>query len=162
ARVDKLCAESTGKHGKGLIPLDVEPLGRAEFYGDDRFFIDLALKGESDAEHELKLKKLETAGHPVVRLVQNSPAHIVQEFFRFEIATATAGSILGINPFDQPDVEASKIKTRELTSAFEKSGSLPGETPDCSENCLSLYTDETNAATLRKAGAADTVATWPA
>lgn len=160
AWAEQLFAESTGKHGKGLIPIDGEPLGRAEFYGDDRLFIDLALKGESDAEHELKLKKLETAGHPVVRLVQNSPAHIVQEFFRFEIATATAGSILGINPFDQPDVEASKIKTRELTSAFEKSGALPGETPVCSENSLALYTDEANAAALRKAGAGDTIASW--
>jgi transaldolase/glucose-6-phosphate isomerase len=160
AWAEQLFAESTGKHGKGLIPIDGEPLGRAEVYGDDRLFIDLTLKGESEAEHELKLKKLESAGDPVVRLALNSRAHIVQEFFRFEIATATAGSILGINPFDQPDVEASKIKTHELTSAFEESGALPRETPVCSENCLSLYTDEANAAALRKAGAADTVASW--
>jgi len=74
-----------------------------------------------------------TAGHPVARIEQNSPAHIAQEFFRFEIATATAGSILGINPFDQPDVEASKAKTRELSSAYERSGMPPEETPICSE-----------------------------
>jgi transaldolase/glucose-6-phosphate isomerase len=160
AWAEQLFAESTGKHGKGLIPIDGEPLGRAEVYTDDRLFIDLALKGENDPGHEDKLKRLETAGHPVVRIVQNSPAHIVQEFFRFEIATATAGAVLGINPFDQPDVEASKIKTRELTSAFEASGKLPQETPVCSENSIAVYTDETNAAELRKAGAGETLASW--
>lgn len=112
ARAEQLFAESTGKQGKALIPIDGEPIGRPEVYGDDRFFIDLALEGDNDADHEAKLKALEKAGHPVTRIVQKSPAHIVQEFFRFEIATATAGSVLGINPFDQPDVEASKIKTR--------------------------------------------------
>jgi transaldolase / glucose-6-phosphate isomerase len=157
AWAEQLFAESTGKRGKGLIPIDGEPLGRPEVYGDDRFFIDLALRGESDADHETKLKALEKAGHPVVRIVQNSPAHIAQEFFRFEIATATAGAVLGINPFDQPDVEASKTKTRELTRAFEQSGTLPRETPICSEKSISLYTDEANAAALRKAGADGTL-----
>jgi transaldolase/glucose-6-phosphate isomerase len=160
AWVEQLFAESTGKHGKGLIPIDGEPLGRPEVYGDDRLFIDLALTSERDPEHEAKLKKLESAGHPVIRIAQNSLAHIVQEFVRFEIATAVAGSVLGINPFDQPDVEASKIKTRELTSAFEKSGELPRETPVCSEQSLAVFTDEANAAALRKAGAGDSVASW--
>jgi transaldolase/glucose-6-phosphate isomerase len=160
AWVEQLFAESTGKHGKGLIPIDGEPLGRPEVYGDDRLFIDLKLKSESDPEHDAKLKKLESAGHPVIRIVQNSLPHIVQEFIRFEIATAVAGSVLGINPFDQPDVEASKIKTRELTSAFEKSGELPRETPVCSEQALAVFTDEANAAALRKVGAGDNVASW--
>ncbi len=79
-----------------------------------------------------KLAALEKAGHPVVRIAQNSVENIGQEFFRFEIATAIAGAVLGINPFDQPDVEASKVKTRELTAAFEKTGALPPETPVCS------------------------------
>jgi transaldolase / glucose-6-phosphate isomerase len=153
AWTEQLFAESTGKQGKGLIPIDGEPIGRPEVYGDDRFFIDLALKGDNDADADAKLKALEKAGHPVTRIVQNSPAHIVQEFFRFEIATATAGSVLSINPFDQPDVEASKIKTRELSSAFERSGVLPREMPICSEKSIALYTDEANAAALRKAGA---------
>jgi transaldolase / glucose-6-phosphate isomerase len=160
AWAEQLFAESTGKHGKGLIPIDGEPLGRPELYAGDRLFIDLRLKAESDPDHEAKLKKLETAGHPVVRLTQASPAQIVQEFFRFEVATATAGSVLGIDPFDQPDVEASKVKTRDLTSAFEKSGELPREAPLCSEGDLSIYTDEANAAALRKAGAADSIASW--
>jgi transaldolase/glucose-6-phosphate isomerase len=153
AWAEQLFAESTGKQGRGLIPITGEPIGRPEVYGDDRFFIDLALKNGADADHELKLKALEKAGHPVARVEQNSPAHIVQEFFRFEIATAAAGSVLGINPFDQPDVEASKSKTRELSSAYERSGMLPKETPICSESQLSLYTDEANAAALRKNGA---------
>jgi transaldolase/glucose-6-phosphate isomerase len=153
AWAEQLFAESTGKQGRGLIPITGEPIGRPEVYGDDRFFIDLALKNGADADHELKLKALEKAGHPVARVEQNSPAHIVQEFFRFEIATAAAGSVLGINPFDQPDVEASKAKTRELSSAYERSGMLPKETPICSESQLSLYTDEANAAALRKNGA---------
>jgi transaldolase/glucose-6-phosphate isomerase len=160
AWAEQLFAESTGKQGKGLIPIDGEPLGRPEVYGDDRVFIDLALEGENNGEHETKLKKLETAGHPVIRITQNSAAHIVQEFVRFEIATAAAGSVLGINPFDQPDVEASKSKTRDLTSAFEKSGELPRETPVCSEQSLAVFTDDANAAALRKAGAGDTVVSW--
>jgi transaldolase / glucose-6-phosphate isomerase len=160
AWAEQLFAESTGKKGKGLIPIDAEPLGRPEVYDDDRVFIDLALGGENNGEHETKLKKLETAGHPVIRITQNSAAHIVQEFVRFEIATAAAGSVLGINPFDQPDVEASKSKTRDLTSAFEKSGELPRETPVCSEQSLAVFTDDANAAALRKAGAGDTVVSW--
>jgi transaldolase/glucose-6-phosphate isomerase len=160
AWAEQLFAESTGKHGKCLIPIDGEPLGRPEVYGDDRLFIDLALESERDPEHEAKLEKLQSAAHPVVRIVQSSPSHIAQEFFRFEIATATAGAILGINPFDQPDVEASKIKARDLTSPFEKTGRLPDEAPVCSEGSIAVFTDEANAASLRKAGASDTVASW--
>jgi len=160
AWAEQLFAESTGKQGKGLIPIDGEPLGRPEVYGDDRCFIDLALKSEADAAHEAKLKALEKAGHPVLRVVQTSLDHIGQEFFRFEIATAVAGAVIGINPFDQPDVEASKIKTRELTETFEKSGELPREEPVCSDGSLSLFTDRKNAADLRKAGADGSVDSW--
>jgi transaldolase/glucose-6-phosphate isomerase len=157
---EQLLAESTGKNGKGLIPIDGEPIGRPELYGDDRLFIDLALKGETDAEHESKLAKLEKAGHPVIRIVQNAKSDIGQEFFRFEIATAIAGAVLGINPFDQPDVEASKIKTRELTAAFEETGALPREIPVCSEESIAVYTDVANAEALRKTGADGTVESW--
>ena len=119
----------TGKEGKGLIPIDGEPLGDPAIYGNDRFFIDIRTEDEADAAHESKPAALEAAGHPVVRIVMKSVDHIGQEFFRFEMATAVAGAVLGINPFDQPDVEAAKIKTRELTAAFEKTGSLPAEQP---------------------------------
>ena len=86
--------------------------------------------------------------------------HIGQEFFRFEMATAVAGSVLGINPFNQPDVEAAKIKTRELTAAFEKTGSLPKEDPVMSTRDADIYTDDKNAADLRKAGANGDLGSW--
>src|ERR1700731_3528517 len=112
AWAEQLIAESTGKDGKGLIPIDGEPLGDVALYGHDRFFIDLRTEGESDVSHEDKLSALEKAGHPAVRIVMKSIDHIGQEFFRFEIATAVAGAVLGIDPFTQPDVEDAKIKTR--------------------------------------------------
>ena len=160
AWAEQLIAESTGKDGKGLIPIDGETLGDPSLYGNDRFFIDLRTEGEDDAAHDEKLAALEHAGHPVVRIVLQSIDHIGQEFFRFEIATAVAGAILGINPFNQPDVEAAKIKTRELTAAFEKTGSLPAEKPVVSSAEADLYTDEHNAAELRKAGANGDLGSW--
>jgi transaldolase/glucose-6-phosphate isomerase len=161
AWAEQLFAESTGKHGKGMIPVDGEPIGAPNVYGGDRIFIDLRLASDAiDAAHERKLMALKKAGHPVIRIVQNSAENIGQEFFRFEIATAIAGAVIGINPFDQPDVEASKVKTRELTAAFEKAGALPAETPVCSEKSIKLYTDERNAAALRQAGADGSVESW--
>jgi transaldolase/glucose-6-phosphate isomerase len=160
AWAEQLIAESTGKEGKGLIPIDGETLGDAAAYGDDRFFIDLRTEGEDDAAHDDKLDALEKAGHPVARIVMKSIDHLGQEFFRFEMATAVAGAILGINPFNQPDVESAKIKTRELTGAFEKSGALPAEQPVVSSDEADLYTDEQNAAELRKAGANGTLGSW--
>jgi len=160
AWAEQLFAESTGKNGKGLIPIEAEPLGRPEVYGDDRVFIDLRLDGENDPGHTAQLAALEKASHPVIRIVQQSVDNIGQEFFRFEIATAIAGAVLGINPFDQPDVEASKIKTRELTAAFEKTGALPPETPVCTSAAISLYTDGANANALRNAGADGGIDSW--
>ncbi|MGF6307029.1 transaldolase/glucose-6-phosphate isomerase [Bradyrhizobium sp. i1.8.4] len=160
AWAEQLIAESTGKDGKGLIPIEGEPIGDAAIYGNDRFFIDLRTERENDAAHEAKLAALEAAGHPVARIVMKSIDHIGQEFFRFEIATAVAGSILGINPFNQPDVEAAKIKTRELTAAFEKTGSLPVEQPVVSADGVDLYTDTQNAEELRKAGANGDLNSW--
>jgi transaldolase / glucose-6-phosphate isomerase len=160
AWAEQLIAESTGKEGKGLIPIDGEPLADPASYGNDRFFIDISTEGESDAAHDDKLAALESAGHPVVRIVMKSIDHIGQEFFRFETATAVAGAILGINPFNQPDVEAAKIKTRELTAAFEKSGALPPEQPVMSTAEADLYTDDKNAADLRKAGANGDLRSW--
>jgi transaldolase/glucose-6-phosphate isomerase len=160
AWAEQLIAESTGKEGKGLIPIDGEPLADPASYGHDRFFIDIRTEGENDAAHDEKLDALETAGHPVVRIVMQSIDHIGQEFFRFEMATAVAGSILGINPFNQPDVEDAKIKTRELTAAFEKTGALPPETPVMASARADLYTDDHNAADLRKAGADGDLGSW--
>ncbi|HMA71449.1 MAG TPA: bifunctional transaldolase/phosoglucose isomerase [Xanthobacteraceae bacterium] len=160
AWAEQLIAESTGKNGKGLIPIDGEPLVDPEVYGSDRFFIEMRTEDEVDPAHDRALDAVEKAGHPVVRIALKSPEQIGQEFFRFELAIATAGAIIGINPFDQPDVEASKINTRTLTTAFEKSGALPRETPVASDNAMAIYTDVKNAEALKKSGADGGIDSW--
>jgi transaldolase/glucose-6-phosphate isomerase len=160
AWAEQLIAESTGKDGKGLIPIDGEPAGDVALYGNDRFFIDIRTEGENDAAHDERLAALEKAGHPLVRIVMKSVDYIGQEFFRFEMATAVAGAVLGINPFNQPDVEDAKIKTRELTAAFEKTGALPPEKPVMSFAQADIFTDDKNAAALRKAGANGGLESW--
>lgn len=160
AWAEQLIAESTGKNGRGLIPIDAEPLGPPEVYGQDRFFIHLRLDGESDDGQESVLTALEQAGHPVARIDLASPDNIAQEFFRWEFATAVAGAVLGINPFDQPDVEASKVKTRELTSAYEASGELPVEMPVFSGESLEIYADPRNVGALRERVGDDHLDGW--
>ncbi|HMD18407.1 MAG TPA: bifunctional transaldolase/phosoglucose isomerase [Terriglobales bacterium] len=157
AWLEQLIAESTGKLGKGIIPVDREAVGAPEVYGDadndnnDRIFAYLRLEGASDAAQDAKVAALEKAGHPVVRIAVADTYSLGQEFFRWEIATAVAGSIIGINAFNQPDVEASKIVTKQLTSAYESSGSLPPENPIVEEAGFKLFTDEKNAAALAQA-----------
>lgn len=149
AWLEQLLAESTGKEGKGLIPVDIETLGDPAVYGNDRVFAYLKLATDVDTAQEAALEKLQNAGHPVVRIDVADLYNLGQEFFRWEIATAVAGSVLGINPFDQPDVEASKVESRKLTDAYESSGSLPEETPLAEGDGLKLFTDSENAAALR-------------
>lgn len=160
AWAEQLIAESTGKDGKGLIPIDGEPLAAPSIYGDDRFFIDIRIDGDRDDDHEARLTALENAGHPVVRITMESAAHLGQEFFRFEIATTVAGSVLGINPFNQPDVESAKVKTRDLTAAFEQTGALPAEFPVLTTAEADIHVDENNAKALRDLGADAEVASW--
>jgi glucose-6-phosphate isomerase len=151
AWLEQLLAESTGKDGKGLIPVDTEPLGVPIVYGQDRLFVYARLSGEADAKQDDAVEALERAGHPVVRIAVTDRHHIGQEFFRWEFATAVAGSILGINPFNQPDVEASKDKTRELTAAYERAGTLPPETALLEEAGLALFADDKNRKVFVKA-----------
>ena len=148
AWLEQLLAESTGKQGRGLIPLAGEPLAVPECYGSDRFFAYLELDGQVDPSQQRAVEALERAGHPVVRIRVKDVWHIGQEFFRWETATAVAGSIIGIDPFNQPDVEASKDKTRALTDAYEKSHRLPEDTPVFRENGVAVYADPRNAAEL--------------
>lgn len=151
AWLEQLLAESTGKRGKGLIPVDAESLGSPDVYGQDRLFVYARMSEEADVKQDQAVDALERAGHPVVRIAVADRYHIGQEFFRWEFATAVAGAILGINPFDQPDVEASKDKTRELTTAYERSGTLPPETALFEEGGLALFADERNAKAFVKA-----------
>jgi transaldolase/glucose-6-phosphate isomerase len=146
AWLEQLLAES------GLIPVDAEPLGPPDVYGNDRLFVYARLSGEADWKQDGAVAVLERAGHPLVRIAVADRYHIGQEFFRWELATAVAGAILGINPFDQPDVEVSKAKTRELTVAYEKSGALPAETALLNEAGLTLFADERNSNKFGKAG----------
>ena len=148
AWLEQLLAESTGKQGRGLIPLAGEPLGAPARYGADRFFAYLELDGHGDPAQRAAVAALEQAGHPVARIRVKDIWHIGQEFFRWEIAVAVAGAIIGIDPFDQPDVEASKDKTCALTAAYEKSRKLPKEEPVFRENGLALYADPHSAAEI--------------
>jgi transaldolase/glucose-6-phosphate isomerase len=144
--LEQLIAESTGKNGKGLIPVDREALGDPDAYGNDRVFVHLRLAGVDKGE-EL-LGGLEKRGHPVIRIVAEDSYQLGQLFFLWEIAVAVAGSIIGINPFDQPDVEASKVKARALTDEYEKTGALPQDPPIYRSDGIALYADEANAAAL--------------
>jgi glucose-6-phosphate isomerase len=148
AWLEQLLAESTGKQGKGLIPVDRERPGAPEVYGQDRVFVYLRLRDGADPQQDAFMDALKKAGQPVVRIDVAGIYDIGQEFFRWEIATAVAGSILGINAFNQPDVEASKLATRDLTSEYEKNGRLPEEKPLWEENGVKLFTDDRNAAKL--------------
>jgi transaldolase/glucose-6-phosphate isomerase len=158
AWIEQLIAESTGKRGTGIIPIDREPLGAPDLYGADRLFVYLRLDDAPDAAQEQAVEALEAAGRPVVRIGIASRYDIGEEVVRWEIATAIAGAVLGINPFDQPDVEAGKVATRALTAAYEKTGKLPPETPFWAQGDVALYTDEVNARALTEAAARRTPA----
>src|SRR5579862_2280740 len=149
AWLEQLLAESTGKLGRGIVPVDAEPVGPPAVYGSDRLFAYLRLAADQDAAQDAAVAALEAAGQPVVRIVVSDTLQLGQEFFRWEMATAVAGSVIGINPFDQPDVEASKIKTRELTTAYEKTGALPPEAPFFTGDGIKLFADPRNEAELK-------------
>jgi transaldolase/glucose-6-phosphate isomerase len=151
--LEQLIAESTGKQGKGLIPIDNEPLGDPQVYGDDRVFIQIGMNGRDDRAE--KLDALAKAGQPVIRVQLNDKYQLGQAFFLFEMAVAMAGSVIGIDPFDQPDVEAAKVKARELTDSYEKNGNASEEQPVFSQNGIAVFAEGNNALGLR---GADTLA----
>jgi len=145
AWLEQLLAESTGKIGKGIIPVDREGVGTPDRYGSDRLFAYLRLESAPDRGQDAAVEALEKAGQPVVRISVQDPYAIGEELFRWEIATAVAGSIIGINAFNQPDVEASKVATRKLTSEYESTGKLPAEAPFFEADGVKLYADARNA-----------------
>ena len=153
AWIEQIVAESTGKRGIGLIPIDGEQIATPAVYGADRLFVYLRLDAEPDPEQDAAVKRIAAAGHPVVWLSVPDRYDLAGEFFRWEMATAVAGSVLGINPFDQPDVEAGKVATRRLTARYEEREGWPDETPiartayDGGE--IVAFADERQAASLR-------------
>ncbi|HEV2297289.1 MAG TPA: bifunctional transaldolase/phosoglucose isomerase [Candidatus Acidoferrales bacterium] len=154
AWLEQLLAESTGKQGKGIIPVDRERIGAPDIYGNDRVFAYVRLESAPDADQDARVAALEKAGQPVLRVSLRDTYDLGQAFFRWEIATAVAGSIIGINAFNQPDVEASKVATRNLTVEYEKTGSLPPEKPFFEERGVKLFSDERNTAALNQAAGA--------
>jgi transaldolase / glucose-6-phosphate isomerase len=154
--VEQLLAESTGKEGKGIVPIAGESLGAPSVYGDDRLFVSIAVE-KLDSETESKLKALEAAGHPVVYRTLTDIYDLGEEFFLWEIATAFAGWRLGINPFDQPNVQESKDATRELLEAFTRDGKLQEQTVLATDGTLTVYADEKTIAALSSSSVGDAV-----
>lgn len=148
---EQLIAESTGKLGKGITPVDLEEIATSDHYGDDRLFAYVRLEGADNAHIDAAVEKLEKAGQPVVRLAMRDVYDAAEQFFTWEIATAVAGSVMGINAFNQPDVEAAKIETRRLTTEYEKTGKLPEQTPIFDDGKIKLFADTQYAAVLHGA-----------
>jgi transaldolase/glucose-6-phosphate isomerase len=147
--LEQLLAESTGKRGTGLIPVEGEKLAAPVKYDQDRLFVYLRLTPAADAQQDAAVDRLSEAGFPVVRIDIGDIYDLGQEFFRWEMATAVAGSVMGINPFDQPDVEAAKLATRALMSDYENGIDLPARTPLATAGHLSLYAEPDYAAELQ-------------
>lgn len=147
--LEQLLAESTGKVGKGIIPIDEETLTAPDHYGQDRLFIYLRLDKGADPKQDKAIEALKAAGQPVVIIQLHDRIQVVQTFFQTEFATAVAGSFIGINPFDQPDVEASKIETKKITNAYNETGALPKITPVIQDDYFDVYAGKIEVAPLK-------------
>jgi len=145
AWLEQLVAESTGKLGRAILPIDGEPLAAPSAYGDDRLFVALRFAGHLPPAESAGLAALARAGQPVVELDCPSLAELGAEFFRWEVATAVAGALLGVHPFDQPDVEAAKLEARKVTAEIESTGALPAAAPFFSAPGIELHADAANA-----------------
>ncbi len=135
---EQLIAESTGKEGKGILPVESEPLGSPDVYGSDRVFVSIQTK-KADAATAKKLAALKKAGHPIIHITVPKKEHIAGEFFRWEFATAIAGAALGIDAFDQPNVQESKDLTKQYLDTYKSEGSLSSDAPMLTEDGLSVY-----------------------
>ncbi|HEX2728768.1 MAG TPA: hypothetical protein VHM16_03375, partial [Rubrobacteraceae bacterium] len=138
--VEQLIAESTGKDGVGILPVDGEPPGPADVYGDDRLFVSMKLAGETAAGG--LLEELRDAGHPVVEIDLDDAYDLGGEMLRWEVATAVAGWRLGINPFDQPNVESAKIQARNMVAEYAEKGELPKPEATVREDGLTVYASQ--------------------
>jgi glucose-6-phosphate isomerase len=158
AWLEQLIAESTGKLGKGITPVDREAIADPPEYGNDRIFAYIKYTGTADFSQDAAVAELQAAGHPVIAIEISDLYELFGQIFTWEIATAVAGSVMGINPFNQPDVESAKIETRALTSEYEKSGTLPTREPVLVDSGVKLYATPAYAATLQAAAPAQTLA----
>ncbi|MBC6696690.1 glucose-6-phosphate isomerase [Hymenobacter sp. BT190] len=139
--LEQLVAESTGKEGKGILPLAGDPLSSPEVYGQDRVFVYVGYKGQPDAENRQKVAALQAAGHPVITILLHDALDLGQEFFRWEVATAVASAVLQLNPFDQPNVQAAKTATDQLMKVVVEKGALPQTSaPTLEQDGLAYYT----------------------
>jgi glucose-6-phosphate isomerase len=154
---EQLIAESTGKQGKGITPVDREHIAPPDHYGSDRIFAYVRLEGGKNESLDRQVEALEKAGQPVVRLAVKDLYGIAQQFFLWEMATAVAGSVIGINAFNQPDVEASKLETRRLTDAYEETGKLEEATPLVKAGGIKIYAAKKYAGKLGEAKDLDSV-----
>ena len=150
--IEQLLAESLGKEGKGIVPVTGEALSAPEVYGDDRIFVSISIGSEEDGEALAKLSALEAAGHPVLRHNLRDGLDLGQEFFLWEFATAIAGATLGVNPFDQPDVQESKDNTKRLLAEYTQNGELPQQKLIIAEETLRVFGDPETCDTLRRGG----------
>jgi hypothetical protein len=145
AWLEQLVAESTGKKGVSIIPVDREEVQAAESYGDDRVFVYVKLKNSPVTDSTpLEISNIRTAGQPFIEIEIDNTSNLGQEFFRWEFATAVAGALMDINPFDQPDVESAKVEARKITEQYEETGELPGEEAFFEEDGIKLFTDQGN------------------
>ncbi len=153
---DQLVAESTGKDGKGILPVVGEEISEPEAYGDDRLFVHLRLPGDAGSATEKMVDDLESAGHPVVRFYLDDPYDLGCEMLRWMFATAVAGAILRVNPFDEPNVTDAKTRTKQLLEAYEREGELPEPAPSVMDGDLRLFADED----LRRLAVDGAVSDW--
>jgi glucose-6-phosphate isomerase len=142
AWAEQLLAESTGKEGRGLVPVHGEALASPDGYSHDRVFVSMQLRGSEAVTTATQLAALEAAGHPVVRINMPEAIAFGGEFFRWELATATVGAILCVNPFDEPDVAESKQRTRDLLSAWQRQGAASEEHLLLEADGVTIYADE--------------------
>ncbi|HSE93780.1 MAG TPA: bifunctional transaldolase/phosoglucose isomerase [Methylomirabilota bacterium] len=156
--IEQLLTASLGKAGRGLLAVEGETAGVPDVYGADRLFVYLRSPAAPDAGQDAAVAALQTAGQPVVRITIDDAYDLGAEFFRWQFATAVAGSVLGLNPFDQPDIEGGKVAARKLAAAYEKTGALAPETPIRQGDGLTLFADAGNAAALDAASRERTVA----
>ena len=139
--LEQLIAESTGKEGKGILPVVGEKVASSDAYGNDRLFIVIQLDGDKEAIDAKSLSQLKSAGHPVVGLRVHDIYELGAQFFLWEMAVAVAGHILGINPFDQPNVESAKARARKMVADYKERGNLPRLTPTLTIKDIAVYGD---------------------